>query len=472
MYQHLSPDYQETIMKRWSKVLDAGEPIRSETARMATALVLENTQREFKGLTESYAGAIASTGGMGATAGSTLPGGPLGSTFDYGPDDARIPTIVIPTLRRIFPELIAHDIVGVQPMGGPVGFAFAMRFQYGANAAGGAATPVQGTEMGYNSIESHFTGASGLLANDDTTNYGQTVPGVGTTTNADSYWQAFAGTAGLAGTDGMGAGLGAAEWWKIGEDMPMAQFRMEKGVVEAKTRKLAANWSLELAEDMKKMHGTDVDSEMVNVMSYEVKAEIDRQLLGEMVKAAIVGGSAHTSEWSPVSADGRNQLERIGTIYTQVLVKSQRIAILTRRGPATFAVASPTVVALLERLGDFALDTAPVKASGASIGVSKVGVMRNGGITVYRDTFAGGDYVLLGYKGPTAYDSGIIYCPYIPMQLNRATGTQDFSPRVGLRTRYGILANLFGSANYYHMMKVTGLVVSELAADGSRVFLY
>jgi hypothetical protein len=493
MYQHLNSDYQETIMRRWAPVLDAGAPITSETARMATALVLENTQREFGALTESYTGVVSNAGGMGAgpntgVVGALDPngGGALGIDQNYGVGDSRIPTIVIPTLRRIFPELIAHDIVGVQPMGGPVGFAFALRFQYGANSAGGLADgvgrPTQGNEMGYNQIESHFTGASGLLNPGShttadyfaATNYPAGQPGVGTASSASEYWQAFAGTTNSFGyARGMGADLGDAEWWKIGDDMPMAQFRMEKGVVEAKTRKLAANWSLELAEDMKKMHGTDVDSEMVNVMSYEVKAEIDRQLLGEMVKAAIVGGSAHTSQWSPVSADGRNQLERIGTIYTQVLVKSQQIAILTRRGPATFAVASPTVTALLERLGDFALDTAPVKANNNNIGVSKVGVMRNGGITVYRDTFAGGEYVLLGYKGPTAYDSGIIYCPYIPMQMNRAVGPQSFDPRVGLRTRYGILANLFGSANYYHFMKVDGLIDTALTGDnGGRLFLY
>jgi len=486
MYQHLSPDYQETCLRKWKKVLDAGDQIGSESARVATALVLENTQREYSKLTEAYNAppggtAFSSFGGMGAQAGtlngaSTTGGGALGTTTDYGPNDSRIPTIVIPTIRRIFPELLAHDIVGVQPMGGPVGFAFALRFQYGANAGGANGYPsVQGDEMGYNKIHTHFTGASGMLENDETANYAATLPGVGTASQTSNYWQAFAGTNDPYGyANGMADGLANQEWLKVGEDMPMSQFKLEKGVVEAKSRKLAAHWSLELAEDMKNMHGTDVDSEMVNIMSYEVKAEIDRQLLGEMVKAAIVGtsGTPHASTWSPVSADGRNQLERIGTIYTQVLVKSQRIAILTRRGPATFAVASPQVVALMERLGDFTLDAAPVKASGASVGISKVGTMRNGGITLYRDTFAGGDYILLGYKGPTIYDSGIIYCPYIPVQMNRAVGPDDFSPRVGLRTRYGILANMFGSANYYHFIKIDGLVNSQLASDGQRVFLY
>jgi hypothetical protein len=351
-------------------------------------------------------------------------------------------------------------------MGGPVGFAYALRHQYGVNARGGdGATVTQGDELGYNEVKSDFTGASGLLELDESGNFCQPVPGVLSADMASEAWQAFAGNDG----DGQGAGLNGSEWWAIGEDMPMAQFRLEKGVVEAKSRKLAAHWSLELGEDMMNMHGIDVDSEMVNVMSYEVQAEIDRQILGEMVKAAIVGGKV--SEWDPVSADGRHQKERIGTLYTQTLIKSQEIAIATRRGPATFAVCSPTVVALLERMTDFAQDTASVEASHASIGISKVGAMRNGGVGLYRDTFAAGDYMLLGYKGPTAYDSGIIYCPYIPLQLNRATGQEDFTPRVGVRTRYGILANLFGSANYYQFIKVKGL--NSVVNDSSgRVFTY
>jgi len=482
MYQHLSPDYQETVVRRWDKLLNEGETIRSDSARVNTALVLENTQRAFQ---ESYTGALSSLGGMGSTGGASATtgggqfgssgGGTAGDQGTYGPGDSRIPTIIIPTIRRIFPELIAHDIVGVQPMNGPVGFAFALRFQYGANSAAGNVASVQGEELGYNNVNSAHTGNSGLVELDDSSYYGQTVQGVGATSASGALWQAFAGT--TAGTyNGMGAGLSESEWWKIGEDMPMSQFRLEKGVVEARSRKLATHWGLELGEDMMNMHGIDVDAEMVDVMSYEVKAEIDRQLIGEMLKSTIVGDGQTTagkyvSTWSPVSADGRNQLERIGTLYTQVLMKSQQIAINSRRGPASFAITSPNVVALLERHSQFTLDNAPIDVSGDNIGVAKVGKMRNGSIQVYRDTLAKNDYMLLGFKGKTAYDSGVIYCPYIPLQVNRASGTQDFSPRIGLRTRYGILANLFGSANYYQSIVVNGLT-SLLASDGGRVFSY
>jgi len=480
MFQHLTPDYQAKVEERWSPILDAGRKITNPNIRMHTALVLENIDREFskKGImNEAYdtSGTYSNRGAMGTQAGTNLNprgGGAFGTAGDYGVNDSRIPTIVIPTVRRIFPELVAHELCGVQPMNGPVGFAFALRFQYGLNAAGGTVAPGsrQGTEMGYNTVYSDHTGATGLAELDSSGNYMASVPGTGAISQANDYWQSFAGSAGM--MNGMGAGLNPSEWWAIGEDMPMSQFRLEKGVVEAKVRKLATHFSLDLAEDMMNMQGLDVESEMVQLMGYEVKQEIDRQLLAEMVKAAINGGASYISDWSPISADGRNQLERIGTIYTQVLIKSQQIAINTRRGPATFAVASPTAVALVERLGDFAMDNAGVQADSGVIGVSKVGTLRKGGMTLYRDTLAGGDYILLGYKGPTSYDSGIIYCPYIPLQVNKATGQDDFSPRIGLRTRYGVLSHLFGSANFYQFIRLQGLSNTLLASDGGRVFTY
>jgi hypothetical protein len=214
---------------------------------------------------------------------------------------------------------------------------------------------------------------------------------------------------------------------------------------------------------------------MVNIISYEIQAEIDRQLLSEMVKGALDvkngGVNAQVSTWSPVSADGRNQLERIGTLYTHILDRANRIAITTRRGAANFAISSPRVCALIERLQTFTFDQAGGnKVNTNNVGVAKVGTLRNGAITLWRDTFAGGDYVLLGYKGANQYDSGIIYCPYIPLQLLRAVGPQDFTPRIGVRTRYGLLNHLFGANNYYSFIKIEGLVDAALAGDGGRVF--
>ena len=457
-YKTLGPDYQEKCLAKWQPLLEAAgsSPIENEQIALATAIVLQNTE-EANTISETYTGGITQTGNFGAQAGNTtgsgVGGGALGSAFDLGTNDARMPTVVIPTVRRIFPNLLAHNIAGVQPMNGPVGFAFALRAAYGANGKG---TVAEGTEIGYNTIDSVFTGASGNA-------------GSGTD------WEAYAGTGSATslgvntyGEGGQAATLGQAEWWNIGEDMPMAKLRMEKGTVTARTRKLAAAFSLEIAEDMMSMHGIDVDNEMINIISYEIQAEIDRQLLTEMVKAAITGGK--TSVWTPVSADGRNQLERIGTLYTHLLDKSNEIAITTRRGPATFAVASPKVCSIMERLQDFTLDQASSVVDTGAVGIAKVGVLRNGSITLYRDTFAMGNYMFLGFKGPTPYDAGIIYCPYIPVQLLRATAQENFSPRMGVRTRYGILQHLFGASNYYHFIRVDDLTSNALAADGGRVF--
>ena len=471
--QHLSPGYQDAVLERWNPVLEAGEDTMTEQVKLATALVLENTQRDFdkdSTLMESYGGGM---GGqtVGGSGGGAFGSYPAGANYGGTGNDARMPTIVIPTVRRIFPELLAHSVCGVQPMNGPVGFAFALRARYGANGGIGTSQVPQGTELGYNMIDSTFTGISGNAPT--------------TPTSAVSYWQSFAGVTqpnpyagtNTYGEDGQAVGLAESEWLKIDEDMPTAQLSMEKGIIEARARKLAAHWSLELAEDMMNMHGVNVDSEMVNIISYEIQAEIDRQLLAEMVKGALDvkngGANAQVSTWSPVSADGRNQLERIGTLYTHLLDRANRVAITTRRGAANFAITSPRVAALIERLQTFTFDQAGGnKVDTNSVGVAKVGTLRNGAITLWRDTFAGGDYMLLGYKGANQYDSGIIYCPYIPLQLLRAVGPQDFTPRIGVRTRYGLLNHLFGANNYYSFIKVEGLTDRALADSGGRVFSY
>jgi hypothetical protein len=446
-------------LEKWSSVIDAGGKIENDFVKLATAQVLENTHQEYveKGLINE-----AWSNGMGAQAGGAgNGGGQMGSTYDYGPNDARIPTIVIPTVRRIFPELLAHECVGVQPMNGPVGFAFAYRARYGSNGAYNTASAVAsaGTEIGYNYMDSTFTGVTGNI-------------GTGT------YWDSYAGASRGSGLyannglymDGKGAPLSTSEWAKIGTDMPMAKFSLEKAVVEATERKMASQWSLELAEDVKKMHGLDVDGEMVNIISYELQAEIDRQLLTEMVLAAINAGFAST--WSPASADGRNQMERIGTLYTHILDKKQDVAVRTRLGPANFMIASPKVCALIERFQDFTnwsgkennnVDT-------NQMGVAKIGMLKSG-IKVMRDTFAGGNYVLLGHKGKIPSYNGIIYCPYIPVTLMRAINPTDFSPVLGARTRYGILSHLFGSGNFYHFIRVADLT-NLCMSEGSRYFTF
>jgi hypothetical protein len=211
-------------------------------------------------------------------------------------------------------------------------------------------------------------------------------------------------------------------------------------------------------------------------LTYDINADIYRLLIGYLLKATLNGTpGTHFSNWTPETADGRNQIERIGTLYTQVLIKGQQIAINSRRGPANFAFADTTTCSLLERLGDFTADAegSKVQTIKNTVGITKAGSIRHGSVNLYRDTFAGGNYVLLGYKGPTPYDSGVIYCPYIPVQMMQAQGTQDFSPRMGIRTRYGVLNNLFGAANFYHLLKVDGITGTVEGPDaGTRVFTF
>lgn len=457
-------NYAQRITQKWSKVLDEGPEIMTDITRQNTAMVLENTEREFKGR-----GMITEAGmvnqGTGGILGSADPANPSANGV-LGNGDFHWPSIVIPMVRRIFPSLISHEIVDVQPMNGPVGFAFAFRAFYGTGILGDGSL-VPNKEIGYNYVDSRFTGTS---AADIFT---------GSSTSAN-YWADYSGVEGNIGTKfayGEGQNTGTGEYADVNGKYPMAKFHLLKQSVEAKTRKLAANWSPELAEDMMATQGVDVASEMQNVLAYEIAAEIDRQLLNEQVKTAITGGKVST--WTPVSADGRNQLERIGTMLTHLNIKGNTIAETTRRGSANFCIASTRVTSLLQRLHSTAfvsnekgkMPTLPNTGVGSLL---KVGLINAGAQLLIRDTFAGGDYALLGYKGANKGDSGIIYCPYIPVQMMKAVRTDDFSPEIGARTRYGVLNHCFGSENYYQFVGMKNLAGVGCAGDddGTRQFTY
>lgn len=461
MMQHLDNGYRRRVTEKWSKFLDAGGGIQNAEIRANTAMVLENTQRQFdakKQLLES-----APTGAMAA--GSA---GVFGSTTDYAVTDARVPTTVMALLRRTFPDYIAHELVGVQPMNGPLGYAWAYRVKYGKNGLGQAGGTVsEGTEIGYNTVDTRFTGTSGLAALSTAADYGATVSGTAAIDPASAYWTAFAGTY----EDGMGQTLANGEWQALGTDMPMSTVAFEKGIVQAKTRKLGAIWSLEAAEDIKAMQGIDLNGEMANNLTYEIKAEIDRQLLAEMVKAAISGSQVST--WTPVSADGRNQQERIGTLYTHIQLKKNLIGKNTRIAPANWMVGSPTACALLETLGRNLFDGAGsgVKTDSNVGGVTKVGSFMSNSLQVYRDTLAAGDYLLLGLKGSGAGQAGVIYCPYIPVEMMQLPLDVTGAIKMGVRTRYGMLSNLFGSSYFYQMIRLADLSATALSDSGSRIFL-
>lgn len=449
-FAHLSPAYRRKLVERWKSVIDAeGAPvIKNQDLRESLAMTIQNTHQFLNPVNEAYSAASSAWGAGDNTADG---GGALGTSFSTvgGPNDYRMPQIVMPLLRRTFPQLLAHNLVGVQPMSGPVGLAFAMRYKYDKYGKGFRASA--GDEIGFNVIDSAFTGATGSI------------------TDA-SDWQAFAGV----GVPGVGeaASMEDAEWWGLESDMPTAKLGIEKAAIIAKSRKFGTSYSLEAAEDMMHTQGIDIDSEMVSVLGQEIKNELDRELLEKMVKLCI-NDAESKSVWDPTTADGRHQLERISTLYTHILQRRQKIAVRTHDGAGNWCVASPDVTALLERIGDFKNDNvgggSDVNTDGAAE-TTFVGTLRSGSIKVYRDIFAGGNYVLTGYKGPRVTQTGIVYCPYIPVQLMRATGENTFNPRLAVRTRYGIHDNLFGASRYYNFCRVDNLTAAALATDGSRYF--
>jgi hypothetical protein len=459
--------HQKKLLAKWKRILESGTPIENENTKVVLAQVLENTRNFYlsKGLLNE-AGVIAEAGetphvGNKGTSQSTIVGKRnAAGGFLNGPDshayrgqdmgDFYLPNVVMPMLRRIMPDLIANELVSVQPLNGPVGFALAYRPLLGQN---GQFTPglTAANEIGYNPTDTRWTGQGNALT---------AVGGEGSLDIGSKFWQSYGGEAWL----GEGKSLDSAEWATLGYDYPTVSFGLMKSTVEAKTRKLAAHWSPELAEDMQAMHGIDVEREMVNTLTYEVGAEIDRQIVTEMVKAAIIGGSV--SEWTPLSADGLDQMGRLATLLTQITIEANQIAIKTKRGSANFVITTPRICALLEQLSMNKFTTFKTSASIPSVpdtgvgALTKVGMLNNDSQLLIRDAYVqakNSDYILMGYKGKQNGDSGLIYMPYVPLQLNKIMQPDTFSYSIGARTRYGIMSNPWDAKNYYHFMRVTDL---------------
>ena len=460
----------KALLEKWKPVLDYTsdnvKPIEDDHTRLNTAMLLENqeswciSEANVAGGTGSVFGGAYSPAGMGGQGGAFGNASPQGDWYATG--DSRLPKILIPMIRRTFPELITNEIVGVQPMGGPVGLAFALRYKYSANQLGNDGVDGSGInagaalgepqksaankELGYQYLDTRYTGTSSSK---------------------------------LSGGDGVAASLfpfaaedrGVAQVlanFELTGKIPQIEVSFEKTAVEAGTRRLAARWSVELEQDLKNMNGIDIDTELTNAMSYELQAEIDREMIVRMIQVSLNAGfGTGYSVWSPASADGRWLVERNRDFYQRLIIEANRIAVRNRRGAANFIVATPRVCAILEMLPEFQWVPVQGNVNTQPVGVAKVGNL-GGRFNVYRDTrteaqYEGGlrgarvEYALLGYKGPEFYDTGIIYCPYIPVMVQRTIGPNDFSPRVGLLTRYGVVDNIFGANLYYHTILLSGL---------------
>lgn len=454
----LTDPHQRKLLKKWGAILESGKPIESETTKIALAQVLENTRNFYRMTNQLNEAGVAQADvigtsdiskGAGVMTGD--PSVPYSGKTNYG--DYYLPNVVMPMLRRIMPDLIANELVGVQPLNGPVGYALAYRPIYNGNGGLGTGTLTTKNEIGYNPTDTRYTGSETT----DKTSFGE-----GTLDTDSEFWKAYGGDQWL----GTGADLGTSSEYADLKDgtYPTVSFNLVKRAVEAKTRKLAAHWSPELAEDMQAMHGIDVEREMVNTLTFEVGAEIDRQIVTEMVKAAIIGES--TSKWSPISADGLDQMGRLATLLTQITIEANQIAIRTKRGNANFVITTPRVCALLQQLSmnkftsfkaNVSVPTVPDTGVGA---LAKVGLINDDQQLLIRDSYvqaANEDYVLLGYKGKQAGDSGIIYCPYIPLQLSKVMQPGSFTPSIGCRTRYGLMSNPWDARNFYHFMKISDM---------------
>jgi len=483
------------LLEKWAPVLDytskSVAAIEDSHTRLNTAMLLENQEAWcIQEAGPNYVGNGNNAGNGGAvgdnfqTGGRSATGTP--GTDSYAAGDYRLPKILIPMIRRTFPELITNEIVGVQPMAGPVGLAFALRYRYtgetlgqgidgkqqdlvDANAPVGqpgvlaSATTVDGgKEAGYNYLNTAYTGTSAAYLSG--------------TNGADADVQAAVNGIITDADNGVAALL---KNFEVTGNIPSFEVSFEKTAVEAGTRRLGARWSVELEQDLKNMNGIDIDTELTNAMSYEIQAEIDREMLVRMIQVSLdAGQGAGYTVWAPQSADGRWLVERNRDFYQRLIIEANRIAVRNRRGAANFVVATPRVCAILEMLPEFQWVPVQGNVNTQPVGVAKIGNL-GGRFNVYRDTRTEGnnvdsairpEYALLGYKGPEFYDTGLIYCPYIPVMVQRTIGPNDFAPRVGLLTRYGVVDNIFGANLYYHVILVTGLGESFTPATQSVYF--
>ncbi|MEI7479090.1 MAG: hypothetical protein WCK25_02160 [Actinomycetes bacterium] len=470
----------KAILEKWAPILnyssDKVAPLENEHSRLTTAILMENQEAWCLNESSPQSGGSGSVFGAGATGnnGNALPGG----SDWYASNDARLPKVLIPMIRRTFPELITNEIVGVQPMSGPVGLAFALRYYYdgsnplgattggsdGVTQAGQAWNTGNANEVGFQNLDTRYTGTSSSSLS------GRRTSDVSALPMLSGFNVEDIGVAQLLSS------------FELTGNIPTMTLQFSKTAVEAGTRRLAAKWSVELEQDLKNMNGLDVDAELTNAMSYEIQAEIDREVVIRMIQTCLNAGSGSGySFWYAQSADARWLGERNRDFYAKVIIEANRVAIRNRRGSANFIIATPKVCAIMEMLPEFQWMAVNGNINTQPTGIAKVGTL-GGRFTVYRDTRTESrqinasasnriEYALLGYKGSEYYDTGIVYCPYIPVMIQRTIGPNDFAPRVGLMTRYGIIDHIFGASLYYHLVIVQGLGSAFQASQSQVTYL-
>ena len=457
----------EALQEKWAPVLDyeGMDPIKDSHRRAVTAVLLENQEQTLREerdfLSEAPTNAVGN-GGYTSSGGQTVAG------FD---------PVLISLIRRAMPNLVAYDLAGVQPMSGPTGLIFAMRSKYTGQA---------GTEALFGEADTAFAGQSAGL--DRTNGFTNGAVGMGTTAQRGSNPGLLDGTVpqtGDASTYNVGQGMRTDDAEDLGDGAgafnEMA-FSIEKVTVTAKSRALKAEYSLELAQDLKAIHGLNAEAELANILSTEILAEINREVIRTIYNVAESGAQQNVANGGTFDLDtdsnGRWSVEKFKGLIFQIERDANAIAQRTRRGKGNMILCSADVASALTMAG--VLDYTPALNSNLNVddtGNTFAGVLA-GKYRVYIDPYSanlpnstGSQYYVAGYKGSSPYDAGLFYCPYVPLQMVRAVGQDTFQPKIGFKTRYGIVANPFAegtnvgagaltkNANrYYRRVKVANLM--------------
>ena len=459
----------EQLQEKWAPVLDHQglDNIQDSHKRAVTAVLLENQEKflreqsafEQSGsfLAEAPTNAVGNGGYTGAGGDTTTAG------FD---------PVLISLIRRSMPNLVAYDLAGVQPMSGPTGLIFAMRSRY---------TSQSGTEALFNEADTAFSGQDSGFNN--TSGMSGVASGMGTTAQSGSNPSVLNPTASadeLAYNVGQGMRTDDAENLGVSDQFNEMAFSIEKVTVTAKSRALKAEYSLELAQDIKAIHGLNAEAELANILSTEILAEINREVIRTLYKVAEPGAQANVATAGTfdldVDSNGRWSVEKFKGLIFQIERDANAIAQRTRRGKGNMILCSADVASALTMAG--VLDYTPALNANLNVddtGNTFAGVLA-GKYRVYIDPYsansAASQYYVAGYKGSSPYDAGLFYCPYVPLQMVRAVGENTFQPKIGFKTRYGMAANPFASAaggantgglrtndnRYYRRVKVTNLM--------------
>ena len=436
----LNENYVQGLKEKWAPVLDHEDqaPIKDAYRRNVTAILLENTEQAVRKENALGTSTMLSEADVVANVAPTT--GALGGNGAIKYADP----VMISMIRRTMPNLMAFDILGVQPMTGPTGLIFAMKSNYSTQG---------GTEALHNEADTGFSGADAAG-----NAHAGTDPFAGSSIASGGIVESAAGfTTGGPGTtaqfeklgDGVTSGAPTAD----GHFNQMA-FSIDRTSVTAKTRALKAEYTTELSQDLKAVHGLDAESELSTILSTEINAEINREVLRTLYDQAKLGCVAQTTTQGvydlATDTSGRWTVEKIKGLIYQLEREANVIAKETRRGKGNMIVCSADVASALAMAG--VLDSNPqmsVNLSSDDTGQTFAGVM-NGRMRVYIDPYFNSagvhDFAMVGYKGTSAYDAGYFYCPYVPMQMVRAVGENTFQPKIGFKTRYGMVANPFAGA--------------------------